>query len=179
METQKVNGRIPARVLLCVMLAGMAGATTSCKSAPKGPPVPLAIADGMTVTMDYTITTLPDKAIVLSTIGKKPITMTQGKHEIFPGMEMALAGMTAGEKKTIQLRADQAAGPYDESKRRTVKLEQLPPGSKVGTRIRSRETGAEAHVVKITGETAEIDFNDLLAGKDLVVEATILKVEKP
>ncbi len=171
-----MNTPTAARVLLCVVLAGVSGALVSCKSTSKGP---LAVADGLKVTMDYTITTLPDKAVALSTVGKKPITMTQGKHEIFPSMEMALAGMTAGEKKTIQLRADQAAGPYDESKRRTVKLEQLPPGSKVGTRIRSRETGAEAHVVKIAGDTAEIDFNDLLAGKDLLVEVTIVKVEKP
>lgn len=174
-----MSDRIALRGLLCVMLAGMAGATTSCKSAPQGPPAPLVIADGMKVTMDYTITTLPDKAVALSTIGKKPITMTQGKHEIFPGMEMALAGMTAGEKKTITLTADQAAGPYDDSKRRTVKMEQLPPGTKVGAKVRSRESGAEARVVKISGDTAEIDSNDPLAGKDLVVEATILKVEKP
>jgi len=174
-----VTGRIAARVLLCVLLTGWSGAMVSCKSAPKIPPAPLAIANGMKVTMDYTITTLPDKAIILSTIGKKPITMTQGKHEIFPSIEMALAGMTAGEKKTIELRANQAAGPYDQSKRSTVKLEQLPLGAKVGTRIRSRVTGAEARVVKIDGDSAEIDYNDVLAGKDLIVEATILKVEKP
>jgi FKBP-type peptidyl-prolyl cis-trans isomerase 2 len=159
------------------MLAGVAGATTSCKSAPQGPPAPLAVADGMKITMDMTVT-LPDKAVE-STVGKKPVTFTQGKHDVWPSLEVALAGMTVGEKKTIQLTADQAAGPYDDSKRRTVKMDQLPMGTKIGTRIRSRETGAEAHVVKIAGDSAEIDFNDRLAGKDLVVDVTILKVEKP
>ena len=172
-----MNGLVAVRGLLCIMLAG--GMLASCKSAPQGPPIPLAVADGMKVTMDYTITTLPDKVVALSTIGKKPITITQGKHEIFPSMEIALAGMTTGEKKTIQLTADQAAGPYDESKKRTVKLEQLPLGAKVGTKVRSKQSGAEARVVKIFDDSAEIDYNDVLAGKDVIVDVTILKVQKP
>lgn len=169
-----MNGRIAARMLLCVILAGLPGAMVSCKSAPKAP---LAVADGLKITMDMTVT-LPDKTVE-STVGKKPLTFIQGKHENWPSLEIALVGMRAGEKKIIALTADQAAGPYDESKRRTVKLEQLPPGTKVGTKVRSRESGAEARVVKISGDSAEIDYNDRLAGKDLVVEATILKVEKP
>lgn len=172
-----MSGRIALRVLLCVMLAGIAGATTSCKSSPQGPPAPLVIADGMKITMDMTVT-LPDKTVE-STVGKKPVTFTQGKHDIWPSLEIALVGMTAGEKKIIALAADQAAGPYDDSKRRTVKMEQLPLGTKVGTKVRSRESGAEARVVKISGDTAEIDSNDSLAGKDLVVDVTILNVEKP
>lgn len=170
-----MNGRIAARMLLCVILAGLSGAMVSCKSAPKAP---LAVADGLKVTMDMTIT-LPDKTVVDSTIGKKPFSFIQGKNENWPSLEIALRGMTAGEKKTIHLTADQAAGPYDESKRRTVKLEQLPLGTKVGTKVRSKETGAEAYVVKISGDSAEIDYNDRLAGKDVIVEAAILKVEKP
>ena len=167
-----MSGRIALRVLLCVMLAGT---MLACKSS--GPKAPLAVADGMKITMDMTVT-LPDKTVE-STVGKKPVTFTQGKHDIWPSLEIALVGMRAGEKKIIALAADQAAGPYDDSKRRTVKMEHLPLGTKVGTKVRSRESGAEARVVKISGDTAEIDFNDSLAGKDLVVEATILKVEKP
>lgn len=169
-----MNGRIAARVLLCVMLAGLSGAMVSCKSAPKGP---LAVADGLKITMDMTVT-LPDKTVE-STVGKKPLTFIQGKHENWPSLEIALAGMREGEKKTFPLTADQAAGPYDDSKRRTVKLGQLPPGTKVGTKVRSRETGAEARVVKIDGDSAEIDYNDRLAGKDVIVEVTIVKVERP
>lgn len=168
-----MNGRTAVRVLLCVMLAGLSGALVSCKSTPKGPP---AVADGLKVTLDMTVT-LPDKTVV-STVGKAPITFVQGKHDIWPSLEIALAGMRPGEKKNLALTSDQAAGPYDENKRRTVKMEQLPPGSKVGTKVRSKD-GAIARIVKLSGDTAEIDFNDPLAGKDLLIEATIVKVEKP
>ena len=172
-----MNGRLAVRVLLCVMLAGLSGAMASCKSAPKSPPTPLAVADGMKVTMDYTIT-LPDKSVALSTIGKEPISFIQGKHELLPSLEIALAGMRPGEKKKVHLTLEQAYGPYDENKKRTVKIEQLPLGAKVGTRVRNKD-GDIAHVVKLSGDTAEIDFNDPLAGKDLDYEVTILKVEKP
>lgn len=171
-----MTGRVAARVLLGIVLASVAGTLLSCKSTPKGP---LAVTDGLKVTMDMTITILPDKSVALSTVGKKPFSFIQGKHEHWPSLEIALAGMTAGQKKTIPLTADQAAGPYDESKRRTVKLGQLPPGTRVGTKVRSKESGAEARVVKISGDSAEIDYNDFLAGKDLIVDVTILKVEKP
>ncbi len=169
-----MNRRIAGRVLLYVILAGLSSAIISCKSAPKAP---LAVADGMKITMDMTVT-LPDKTVE-STVGKKPVTFIHGKHDIWPSLEIALVGMRAGEKKIIALAADQAAGPYDDSKRRTVKMEQLPLGTKVGTKVRSRESGAEARVVKISGDTAEIDSNDPLAGKDVLVDVTILKVEKP
>ncbi|MDO8546373.1 MAG: FKBP-type peptidyl-prolyl cis-trans isomerase, partial [Nitrospirales bacterium] len=100
-----MSGRNAVRILLCVMLAGMVGATTSCKSAPQGPPAPLVIADGMKITMDMTVT-LPDKTVE-STVGKKPVTFTQGKHAIWPILEIALVGMRVGEKKIIALAADQ------------------------------------------------------------------------
>ena len=169
-----MNSRIAARWLLCVMLAGLAGSMVSCKSTPK---IPLAVADGMKVTMNMTVT-LPDRTVV-STEGKKPILFTQGTHENWPGLEMAVAGMKPGEKKTITLMAEEAAGPYDESKKRTVKLEHLPLGAKVGTKVRSKENGMIARVVKISGDEAVIDSNNEFAGKDLVVSVTILKVEKP
>ena len=171
-----MNRHLAVRILLCVVLTCLSGSMASCKSAPKGPLAPLVITDGMKVTMNMTVT-LPDRIVVSS--GKEPITYIHGKHEIWPSLEIALAGMKPGEKKTITLLSSEAAGPYDENKKRTVKLDQLPLGTKVGTKIRSNQTGVVAQVVKITGDSAEIDENDQLAGKDVVVSVTILKVEKP
>lgn len=173
-KKRTMNGRMIAWVLLYAMLAGLSGALLSCKSTPKSP---LAVADGMKVTMDYTIT-LPDKSVALSTVGKGPVSFVQGRHEILPSLEIALAGMRPGEKKNVHLTPEQAYGPYDENKKRTVKIEQLPPGTKVGTKVRNKE-GAIAHVVKISEDSAVLDFNDQLAGKDLDYEVTIIKVEKP
>jgi FKBP-type peptidyl-prolyl cis-trans isomerase 2 len=192
MEAQKMNSPLAGRALLCVMLAGLAGALLACKSsasktpaaplavtAPPAVTAPLVVADGMKITMDMTVT-LPDKTVAINTGRKEPLTFILGKHDVWPSLEVELTGMRLRERKKFVLTAEQAAGPYDESKRRTVKTEQLPLGAKVGTKIRSKNgDGKIARVVKISGDTAEIDFNDRLAGQNLIVEVTILKIEKP
>ena len=183
-----MNGPLAGRALLCVMLAG---ALPACKSSasktPAAPPAvtaspaataPLVVADGMKITVDMTVT-LPDKTVAINSAQKAPLTFILGKHDVWPGLETEITGMKPLEKKTFALTAEQTGIPYDESKRRTVKTEQLPLGAKVGTKIRSKQTGVESRVVKITGDSAEIDENDQLAGKDVIVEVTILKIEKP
>ncbi len=183
------------RILLCAACIGMVAMLPACKSksskpetaktepatAPAAPASPAApagpqVSDGAKTTMEFTIT-LPDKSVAFSNVGKDPFTYVQGKHEIWPSLEMALAGMSPGEKKKVTLTSDQAYGPYDETKKQTVKLAQLPPGAKVGSQVKNKN-GDIARVLKITDDSAVIDFNHPLAGKDLMVDVTILKVEK-
>jgi len=175
--------------LLVVIAAFLSGMTLACKSSTKPPAMPpsaekaspdnaLAIADGHRVTMDFTAS-LSDKTVIASSVGKQPLTFIQGKHEIAPAaLETALLGMKAGEQKTVALTAEQAYGPYDEKKKQTVKAAQLPPGTKVGSQVRNPKSGEIARVIDITDDSAVIDFNHRLAGKDLIIEVTILKVER-
>ncbi|MDO8644449.1 MAG: FKBP-type peptidyl-prolyl cis-trans isomerase, partial [bacterium] len=57
------------------------------------------IQDGSKVTLHYTLTV--DGKKVDSSEGKEPLTYTQGKGEIVPGLESELAGLKKGDKKTI------------------------------------------------------------------------------
>lgn len=134
------------------------------------------IADGSKVTVEYTLA-LPDKTIVETNVGKEPISYTQGNHEIIPGLEKALAGLKAGDKKHVTVSAEDAYGPYDEQKKVTVTKEQVPPEVKVGTRLRA-QNGMEAKVVSIDGNSVVVDTNHPLAGKSLVFDINVLKVEK-
>jgi FKBP-type peptidyl-prolyl cis-trans isomerase SlyD len=181
--------RIAAWVLLSTLLAGLSGTMLSCKSSAKPPAVSspsanaqdqdsaLAIANGYKVTLDYSIT-LPDNTVAASSIGKEPLSFTQGKHEIAPAaLETALAGMKVGERKSIPLKPDQAFGPYDESKKVAVKRAQLPADAKVGGLVSTKD-GRKARIVDLSDSSAVLDFNHPLAGKNLVFDVTILKVEK-
>lgn len=134
------------------------------------------IADGSKVTVEYTLA-LPDKTVVETNVGKEPISYTQGNHEIIPGLEKALAGLKAGDKKHVTVSAEDAYGPYDEQKKVTVTKEQVPPEVKVGTRLRA-QNGMEAKVVSIDGNSVVVDTNHPLAGKSLVFDINVLKVEK-
>ena len=135
-----------------------------------------AIADGSKVTVEYTLA-LPDKTVLETNVGKEPISYTQGNHEIIPGLEKALAGLKAGDKKHVTVTAEEAYGPYDEQKKVTVTKEQVPPEVKVGTKLRA-QNGMEAKVLSIDGNSVVVDTNHPLAGKSLVFDINVLKVEK-
>lgn len=137
----------------------------------------LQIADGLRVTLEYTLT-LPDKTVADSTKGQPPFSYTQGKQEIIPGLEKALAGLKAGDKKRIMVPAAEAYGLYDEKKKVEVPKKNVPPEVKPGMRLRSQD-GREAKVLEIKGDSVVIDTNHPLAGKDLTFDVNILKVEHP
>jgi len=136
---------------------------------------PLPITDGMQVTIEYTLM-LSDNQVVDSTAGQEPITYVHGQHEIVPGLEKALTGMKPGETKHIAVPALEAYGPYDPKKRITVPKDKVPAGVKAGTRLRSKD-GHEATVVEMKGDSVVVDTNHPLAGKNLVFDVKILKVE--
>lgn len=153
-----------------VMMSFAAGGGLACAEKP------VQVADGMRVTMEYTLT-LPDKTVVDSTAGQPPFTYTQGKQEIIPGLEKAMAGLKAGDKKRITVPATDGYGLYDEKKKVTVPKKNLPPEVKVGQRLRA-SNGMEAKVLDVTGDSAIVDVNHPLAGKELTFDVNVIKVEK-
>ncbi len=156
--------------ILAVAAAGLAGlAVPAC--AEKA----LQIGDGMKVTMEY-ILSLPDKTVVDSTAGQAPFSYTQGNQEIIPGLEKALNGLKAGDKKRVTIPAVEGYGLYDEKKKVTVPKKNVPPEAKVGTKLRAAN-GMEAKVVEVKADSVVVDTNHPLAGKDLTFDVNIVKVE--
>ena len=137
---------------------------------------PVTVGEGAKVTLEYTLS-LPDNTRLESNVGQEPVTYTHGKKEIIPGLEKALEGMKAGDKKHVTVSADEAYGQYDAAKKVTVTKDQVPSGVKVGTRLRA-QNGMEAKVVSIEGDNVVVDTNHPLAGKSLVFDVNVLKVEK-
>jgi FKBP-type peptidyl-prolyl cis-trans isomerase 2 len=135
----------------------------------------LNIADGMLVTLEYTLT-LPDKSVADTNVGKEPFSYTQGSHLIVPGLEKALAGMRPGEKKRVVVPADEAYGAYDASKRLTVPKAKVPADAKVGSVLQDK-AGRILRVVEATPDSVILDANHPLAGKELTFDVKILKVE--
>ncbi|TAL09438.1 MAG: peptidylprolyl isomerase [Nitrospirae bacterium] len=159
--------RLGAMAALVVGVTGLGGTACAEKA--------LQVGDGMKVTMEYTLT-LPDKTVVDSTAGQAPFSYTQGRQEIIPGLEKALIGMKAGEKKRVMVPAADGYGLYDEKKKVAVPKKNVPPEAKVGTRLRAAN-GMEARVVELKGDSVVVDTNHPLAGKDLTFDVNIIKVE--
>lgn len=136
----------------------------------------MVIADGMKVSLEYTLT-LPDKTVADSNVGQAPITFLQGAHEIVPGLEKALDGMKAGQKRRIDVAAPDAYGPYNNKLRQSVDKDKLPKDVKVGDILQAADNRL-VKVLEVNEKKVLIDLNHPLAGKTLTFDVTILSVEK-
>ncbi|MBA3753385.1 MAG: FKBP-type peptidyl-prolyl cis-trans isomerase [Nitrospira sp.] len=67
-----------------------------------------------------------------------------GAKQLIPGLEQALVGMHAGDKKRVELDADHAFGQYDANKKAIVPRTQLPQTIAAGGNLRNSR-GATVH----------------------------------
>lgn len=136
------------------------------------------IVEGSTVTIDFTVTTLPDKKVVTTTDGKEPLSYVQGQGQIVPGLEKALSGHKAGDRKKVELSPEQAYGAYDDKKRMTVARNRVPPDAKVGSVLQDKK-GEPIRVVEMSDSSVILDRNHPLAGKIVMFDVKILNVVPP
>jgi FKBP-type peptidyl-prolyl cis-trans isomerase 2 len=136
----------------------------------------MTVGDGMKVTLEYTLT-LPDKSVADSNVGKEPFSYQHGAHVIVPGLEKALTGLKAGDRKRVVVPPDEAYGAYDNSHRITVLKANVPSEVKVDSVLQDK-AGRAVRVVEITSDSVILDTNHPLAGKELTFDVKIIKVER-
>jgi FKBP-type peptidyl-prolyl cis-trans isomerase 2 len=140
----------------------------------------MAVEDGKTVSIEFTLETREGE-VAFSNVGQEPVTYRQGAGEILPGIEDALAGMETGDTKEVELAPEQAFGRVDPELFRTVEAAAVPadarrPGAEL---VAHTKDGRErrVRVRDVEGEDVVIDMNHPLAGRDVKVSVTVLKVE--
>ncbi|MBC8293227.1 MAG: FKBP-type peptidyl-prolyl cis-trans isomerase [Proteobacteria bacterium] len=175
MKTKTITtvARIATPGLLAVLVASAAYAQDNDKESK-------VVKEGSKVSIEYTLK-LDDGSTADSSEGRDPMVYTQGGNEILPALEAALAGLAEGESKQVKLSASDGYGEIDEEAFRQVELAQIPEEAReagtmlvVGAPDGSRRP---VRVVEIKDETAVIDFNHPLAGKDLTFDVKIVGVE--
>jgi FKBP-type peptidyl-prolyl cis-trans isomerase 2 len=130
------------------------------------------VADGAKVTISFTIT-VPELPLIIPDNVSEYIS---GQHQLIPELEKALMGMKPGEQKRVDLKAEEAFGPYDERKKATISREQLPSGVQAGL-VYETSDGVPFTVLALSDQAALVDFNHPLAGKHLVFDVQVIKVE--
>ncbi len=132
------------------------------------------IVEGSKVTLQYVATASGSTGIDYGNVSE----FIQGRHEIFPALEREVVGMKPGEEKKVELSPRESFGPHDDSKKLTIPKTLLPLGAKAGDVLRN-DVGELATVAAVGDVVAELDYNHPLAGKPIVVQIKILKVENP
>jgi len=139
----------------------------------------MAVKNNDSIVIDYTLTNTTDSEFVSS---GETFQIQLGMHTMLPGFESGMVGMEVNETKTITLTAANAWGEYDPSLRSwSPNLQYLLPS---GATLSDYPVGAKilhldppAIIVGITGETATVDSNNFLAGKNLSMEVTLKEIK--
>ena len=132
------------------------------------------IGEGSLVTLQYVATVPGSTGIDYGNVSE----FIQGRHEIVRVLEQAIVGMKPGEEKTVELSPEAGFGTYDDGKTINIPKNLLPPGVGEGDVVQN-DRGDFAMVSEVSDTTAVLDYNHPLAGKPLVVQLKILKVENP
>lgn len=124
---------------------------------------------------------LDDGTVFDSSEGNDPIEFTIGAGEVVPGFESAVTGMSAGDKKTTKIAADQAYGEHNDDLLFTVSRNDIPPGMEVevGDMLQVGLPNGENVAVQVAAmddRSLTLDANHPLAGKDLTFELELVKV---
>ena len=164
--------RITQPLIGIVAAAGMGIFGPACSWAASDP----VVAAGATVSLEYTLT-LPDKTKVDSNVGLAPVVFTQGSGHLVPGLEKAINGMKAGQAKRVEVPVDQAYGAYNPDAQIKVPRNKVPPTVKVGDVLTRPSDRKPLRILEITADSVVMDANHPLAGKDLIFDVKILKVE--
>ncbi|MDZ7861460.1 peptidylprolyl isomerase [Acidovorax sp.] len=133
------------------------------------------IAKDTAVTIAYKVTTLEGKPLDAGNLSY----LHGGYENIFPKVEAALEGQSAGYSTTLDLAVEDAFGVRDEGLVRTIPKSEFPPGVKVGGQLQgvgSDGQPAVFNVVKIKGPEVHLDGNHPLAGQALRFSCKVASV---
>jgi peptidylprolyl isomerase len=134
---------------------------------------------GDTVKVHYT-GKLADGTVFDTSQGREPLQFTIGEHQVIAGFEEAVVGMSEGQEKTAEIPIDQAYGQRDERLVTAVGRDRMPPDVSLNDRLQVRRPDGKAFVVMVTGlseQSATLDANHPLAGKDLTFDIELVGID--
>ncbi|MCP5208777.1 MAG: peptidylprolyl isomerase [Hahellaceae bacterium] len=139
------------------------------------------VGEGKRITLNFALK-LENGEVVDTTFGKIPATFDFGDENLPEHFSRLLVGMAAGETGEFTVLPENAFGQHNPSNVQRFKRDQFAADMPLEKgMIISFQDAAKAEVPGVVHEIEEsnvvIDFNHPLAGKTLVFEAEILRVE--
>ena len=113
---------------------------------------------------------------------EKPLSYLHGHNQIVPGLEKALEGLAAGDKKDIDLSPQEGYGDVIPDLRLKLPRSKFPEDMKILPGIQFEATlGENNHIFTIVeeeGDNVKIDGNHPLAGESLHFSVEVLKIRE-
>lgn len=126
--------------------------------------------------------TLTDKAgnVLDSSVGEEALFFLENSQQIIPGLEKVISLMNVGDKKKIEVKAQDAYGEVNTDLVVKVKRTQFPPDAnlQVGDQF---QVNNDPHspvftIISLDSEEVTVDGNHPMAGKDLFFDVEIVGI---
>ncbi|HAN29388.1 MAG TPA: peptidylprolyl isomerase [Haliea salexigens] len=135
---------------------------------------------GDSVSIHYT-GTLDDGTVFDSSDGRDPLQFEVGSGQIIPGLDRAIEGMTVGDKKQVNVAADDAYGQPADEARQEVARSQIPENIPLepGLQLQMQTPDGQAipvRVAEVGDDVVVLDANHPLAGKDLTFDIELVAI---
>lgn len=124
---------------------------------------------------------LEDGTVFDATGEDQPIEFVAGNGELIEGVDNAVLGMNAGEKKTVTIAPDQGYGPRRNELVERVPISVLPDNVEVGDELTAESEDGKVHVwvTEMGDDEATLDANHPLAGETLTFDLEVHSVQPP
>lgn len=138
------------------------------------------VKNGDTVQVHYT-GKLSDGSVFDTSTKRGPLEFSVGAHQVVPGFEQTVIGMSPGESKTSVIPAEKAYGLRDDQLIVRMEKSRLPEDLdlEVDDRLQVRRPDGQimnVTVAEITDSTVVLDGNHFLAGKDLTFDIELVAI---
>lgn len=136
---------------------------------------------GDTVLVHYTGTLTTGEIFDSSVERGEPLQFTVGEGQVIPGFDNGVAGMTQGEKKTLNIPVAQAYGEYSDENVFPVPMDQFPAEMQLEKGMSLNMQTPEGYVIpvlvhEIKESEVLIDANHPLAGKELIFDIELVEI---
>jgi len=140
----------------------------------------MKIENGSVVGIDYSLH-LGDGHVVDASEPGEPLSYLHGEGQIVPGLETALVGLAAGDRKQVAVPPSDGYGEHDPRGVQEVPRDAFPPDfqPQVGMQLTAEGEGGEPvpfQVREVRDGSVVIDLNHPLAGKTLHFDVTVRDV---
>jgi FKBP-type peptidyl-prolyl cis-trans isomerase 2 len=116
-----------------------------------------------------------------SSEGREPLEFEVGGGMVIKGFDDGVTGMSVGEKKTVNIPAEEAYGPTNEEMVIEFPKTNFPPDMQLETGLPLMMSNGQGQnfqvvVVEIKEETVILDANHPLAGKELIFDLELVEI---
>jgi len=141
----------------------------------------LAIGPGTKITLHFALQ-LDNGDMVDTNFERDPATFTVGDGNLLPGFEKALFGMLEGEHKTVVIKPEDGFGQRNPNNIQEIARSQFSPDLELSEGLMlsfadAQKTELPGVVQSYDDDVVVVDFNHPLAGRDILFEVAILKIE--